>query len=182
MLPCISIRLNNLIKAMETVVAPALDQNQVFALEQSTLIVAHLKMLSNQWDAAYCFELGSLDNMVNLAIHLTHLTPHTEASQAALLALSATLKNPPSEPPPTVSAVTQRLREIGLKVDNFIDQVMQTESSTVKSQLTGIVLDYNQCQSARERVWFKDNHLDSGISDLSTFEEMLYGNHYRFKP
>ena len=55
MLPDISIRINNLIKAMEKTIAPAIDPDNGLAKEQAALVVSHLRMLDQQWDTAYLY-------------------------------------------------------------------------------------------------------------------------------
>lgn len=43
MLPNITLRIENLIKAMETIVIPAVDPDNDLATEQAQLIIGHLK-------------------------------------------------------------------------------------------------------------------------------------------
>ena len=180
MLPDISIRINNLIKAMEKTIAPAIDPDNGLAKEQAALVVSHLRMLDQQWDTAYLYEKGSYENMRALSAHLVSLAEKYEPGKSTTLELSETLGTMPDELPLTVSGISTLTANLGTIVDRVITDCFRSGSETFKTALTNIVLDYNAKQSARERIWFGANKLDPDITDLSTMEEMLFTNVYKF--
>jgi len=70
MLPDITLRIENLVKAMETIVAPAVDLCNDLVREQSQLIIDHLKLLNTQWNMAYLYEKRALEEILSLGIEL----------------------------------------------------------------------------------------------------------------
>lgn len=180
MLPDFSNRLNNLIKAMEKTIGPAIDPENGLAQEQAALVIGHLKMLDAQWDGLYLYEKRSFDNMRALAIRLTAIAAGGEATSDAAKSLSTVLSSLPETIPLTVNRVNALTIELGKEIDNLINSAYKDGSSDCKSKLTDTVLEYNSKQSARERVWFKANNLDPDPSDLCSMEEMLMTDIYAF--
>lgn len=182
MLPDISIRINNLIKSMEKTIGPAIDPENGMAQEQAALLIGHLKMLDQQWDTAYLYEKGSLDNMRALAAQLVPLGQGNATVTQAVEALSSLLNTLPSELPLTVSGINALTINTGNAIDTLINQCFEKADKPLKDQLTNAILDYNSKQSARERVWFRANNLDPDSSDLSTMDEMLFTDIYQYMP
>lgn len=180
MLPDFSNRLNNLIKAMEKTIAPAIDSENDLAREQAALVIGHLKMLDQQWDGLYLFEKGCFDNMRSLAVRLTAGAAGGATTLAAADELVSLIDSLPSTLPLSVKQINRLTCQIGLAVDALINGAYKDGSNDYQSLLTNTVLDYNSKQSARERVWFRANNLDPDPSDLCSMEEMLQTDIYAF--
>jgi hypothetical protein len=181
MLPDISIRINNLIKAVEQTIAPAIDPGNALAKEQAALVVSHLKMFDQQWDTAYLYETGSLNNMRNLASQLADIVSDEASLKELVDQIRQAVNALPSELPKTVSEVNQHTISLGKLVDALIEGCYGCGSGKTEP-LMQAVLDYNHCQSSRERVWFRANNLDPDPNDLATMQEMLFSDIYAYKP
>jgi hypothetical protein len=181
MLPDISNRISNLSKALEGVIIPAIGEGESFAAEQAALMLGHLKMLDQQWDKAYLYEKGSFDNMVALASTLSHYAEGGQQSQLSNKTLVDLLANLPDILPLTVSAISTLIADLGHAVDALIRAAYSDGSPEFKAALFTTVLDYNRCQSARERTWFKSNNLDPDVRDLPDMDDMLNSSTYLYE-
>jgi hypothetical protein len=178
MLPDFTIRLNNLIKAMEKTIIPAIDCQNGMAQEQAALVIGHLNVLKEQIDGAYLYECGSYRNMQALAANLLRAMDGGTATQAAASALNTLLCNQPEQLPLTPERVNQLTTTLGIAVDDLINSGYQDGTAAAKAHVFNSVLNYNSKQSARERIWFKGNNLDPDTRDLGTMEELLFSNRY----
>jgi len=178
MLPDISNRINNLSKALETVIIPAIPADNSFATEQAALMLGHLKMLDQQWDFAYLYEKGSFDNILALASKLSQLAEGGGESQIAAVQTRSLIAAQPDMLPLTVNAINELTIALGKAVDKLIAAAYKDGSSAFKTAMLSSILDYNHIQSARERTWFKANNLDPDVRDLPSMEEMLNSEKY----
>ncbi|MGD9659970.1 MAG: hypothetical protein AB7U63_01725 [Porticoccaceae bacterium] len=179
MLPDIDNRINNLIKAVEKTIAPAIDPENGLAQEQAALVVGHLKMLNTQWDKAYLFERGSFDNMRSLASQLAAIADGGQQTQNAKDALTAALGGIPVELPLTPSGINKHTIAIGNLVDNLINACYVDGSAAFKAALSELVLNYGEKQATRERIWFNANGLDPDKAKLGSIDDMLVSDAYR---
>ena len=173
MLPDFSNRIGNLVKALETVIVPSLPPENEFAQEQASLVIGHLRLLACQAQGAYAFEVGTLRNLQTFATRLlaldnAHRCGQSESLQAALEAL-------PEELPLLVDAVAALHRALGLAIDDWIRDGYTSSDADFKQCVFDTVLDFARLQSTRERVWFKENHLDPDTRDLTSMHAMLIG-------
>ncbi|MBR9910007.1 MAG: hypothetical protein GYB33_06585 [Gammaproteobacteria bacterium] len=182
MLPDIAIRINNLIKSLEKTIVPAIDPDQSMAREQAALVVSHLNLLAQQWDTAYLYEVRSLENMQALAQQLAHLCRAGEIATPVLEDIDSVTGELTEQLPQTVLAVNRYTISLGQSVDALINAVFKHGSPELKQQLQEAVLDYNACQSARERVWFGATNLDPDPSDLASMDAMLFTDTYKYTP
>jgi len=179
MLPDIDNRINNLIKAVEKTIAPAIDPENGLAQEQAALVVGHLKMLNTQWDKAYLFERGSFDNMVSLARQLAAAAEGGQHVVSTKDALAAQLDALPTELPPTPSGVNKYTIAIGYLVDDLINACYTDGRPAFKTALAELVLNYGEKQATRERIWFNANGLDPDKAKLGSIDDMLVSDAYR---
>ncbi|GAB3369751.1 hypothetical protein NCG89_08925 [Spongiibacter taiwanensis] len=177
MLPDIANRLSNLSKALETVIVPAIPDDNPFAKEQAALMLGHLAMLSEQWDAVYLYERGSLHNMTALARRLIACTDGLPAS-AALDRLAALLQDQPECLPLTASGLNAITKEVGTAVDQLIEVAFSEAGQHYRDCVTSQVLQYNRLQATRERIWFRRHGMDPDEKELGTLEEMLHTTKY----
>ncbi|POP53302.1 hypothetical protein [Zhongshania marina] len=180
MLPDISNRINNLSKALETVIMPAIPTENSFAAEQAALMLGHLKMLDQQWDFAYLYEKGSFDNMLALAARLEQLALGGSESKAAAVQLGALLASLPEILPLTVNTVNDLTKSLGVAVDKLIVAAYKDGSAEFKAAMLNSILDYNHIQCTRERTWFKANNLDPDVRGLPSMDEMLNSKEFSY--
>lgn len=173
MLPSIDIRINSLIKAMEKTVIPALDVEASLALEQAALIVKHLQVINQQWDGAYLFEQGSLNQLKALAGSLlARLEGGIHTTQSGLMLQNA-LDSIPDVLPATVAGINPYIQTVGNAIDAVINSAFIDGSDSFNLVLSDSILAYGDRQTLRERTWFQATGLDPDHKDLTSITEML---------
>lgn len=173
MLPDIANRLNNLSKALESVIVPAIPDDNPFAREQAALMLGHLKMISEQWDFAYLYERGSYSNMLELAERLHRAAEGGPSTLAAGENARTLLAQSPEFMPLTVNGVNGLTTALGKRVDDLIRAAYVDGSEVFRAAVFREVLSYNRLQATRERTWFKSNGLDPDSKDLGGLADML---------
>lgn len=181
MLPDITTRINNLGKALESVIIPAIGEDESFAAEQAALMLGHLKILNEQWDNAYLYEKGSFDNMAALARTLVNLAKGGSHNLTKAQHLAHALTELPCDLPLTVTGVSKLTAQLGQAIDELVRSAYADGSTEFKSAMFKEILNYNHCQSTRERTWFKSNNLDPDVRDLPDMDEMLNSFLYIYK-
>lgn len=173
MLPSIDIRIQTLLRAMQTVVMPALDANNSLAQEQARLVVAHLDMMARQWDKAYLFEVQSLQAMNDLGIALYNSASGGKYTRAAGVKLRGTVEEASLTEPRTATEAASMIRSIGTAVDELIIAITKDGDSVAKSAMQSEVIGYSKVQARKERIWFASSNLDPDRSQLGSIEDML---------
>ncbi|MBR9913013.1 MAG: hypothetical protein GYB33_21950 [Gammaproteobacteria bacterium] len=171
MLPSIDVRIENLIKAMETIVSPAIDPANDLAREQSSLIVGHLKLLKSQWDFAYIYEQQALEEMMLLADVLVVTADGGPRTMAAKRALQTVVGSVPKDMPRTSAGISQVTASIGNAVDEQIYACHDDGSPCFRKSLADNILASGEKQVLRERIWFQATGLDPERERLFSIEE-----------
>ena len=173
MLPNISTRIDNLIKAMETIVSPAVDPKNGLAQEQATLIVGHLKLLNSQWDMAYLFEKRAFEEMMFLGRELLSSADGGSKTRAAKLALQEEIRAVPENRPRTSEGINQYTRTVGNAIDELIYACHDDGAIEFKKLMAESVFAAGEKQIMRERIWFQATGLDPEPGKLPSIETML---------
>ena len=139
-------------------------------------------MLDQQWDTAYLYETVSLENMRNLASYLADMAVNEQTLETVAGDIRQAIADIPLVLPMTVQAVSQHTTLLGNLVDRFINCSYKYGTGPLKERLKQAVLDYNHCQSSRERIWFRANNLDPDSSDLVSMQAMLFTDAYKYIP
>lgn len=159
MLPSIDLRIDNLLKALEQVILPALPDSARLAQEQVRLVAGHLAIIKSQWKHALRFESGSLDTMIDLARTLAGAVTEAQAHglQTALAAVDGTDRH-------DLAAIEGAVGTLGKAVDAVIlgDDGRQPLSVAARRA----IMDYGRRQSLRERAWFVGHGLDPDKGEL----------------
>ena len=180
MLPDISNRITNIIKAIEKTISPAIYAENRMAQEQAALAIGHLQMLEQQWNYAYVFEKGSFENMLALANQLYDVAGGGQAITNAKNALLIIIKGLPEVLPLTPVELNEHTKALGQLVDDLIHASYDDAFPDAKHKIMDAVLNYSSKQSSRERVWFSANNLDPDGSDLVSMHEMLFTPVYKY--
>lgn len=172
MLPDIDVRLQNVLKAINEVVIPALPKHDKLATEQAILAAGHLEMIRKQWSRANQYENGSLLNMIKLAKNLLSLTD-AEIPPELRERLSTELQGIDEHNPHSASIeyISGCIYSLGRLIDEVI--LADDRSVPLPASLRDAVLEYGQKHAERERIWFQDNHLDPERSKLPPVESLF---------
>ena len=159
MLPSIELRIQNLVKALSQVVLPAIDPENGLAREQAELVIAHLRLIAQQWEKAPAFEAGSGSALQALGQRLADLAEGGILTSRAAAELR--------------SALGQGFAAVGNAIDRLIVAVGEDGGAAFRAQLDDLVLAYGAHQAWRERVWFAGSGLDPERAELPSIDEML---------
>ena len=153
MLPNIDLRIQNIVKALEQVIIPALPPGEKLAKDQAGLCIGHLNMIARQWKQCAQFEATSLAAMEALGRKLASLVDPVFAAQitASLDRVASTSRDNPD-------AMEAAIVELGRAIDKAI--LGRDGRFALPSAAWNAILDYGDRQSLRERSWFSDNGLD----------------------
>lgn len=173
MLPSIEIRIQNLIKAMQQVVLPAVSADNKLAQEQAQLVISHLQMLGLHWDKAHQFERSSFEAMRQLAEKLCKFSVGGARTTIVAQALSRAIEDSMAMPASTAPQIAKAITVLGTAVDSLILAISEDADSQSRRLTQALILDYAKLQARRERTWFASNALDPDHGELSTIEAML---------
>lgn len=166
MLPNIDVRLKNIVKAVQEVIAPALPADEKLAQEQCRLIVGHIGMLQGQWKQAVRYEGGSFRLIRDLA---ESLVPHVDPQQADILrrALAETAAVDELD----IDALNAGICTIGHAVDKVI--LGEDGKKPLTRAAWDVILDYGEKDALRSRVWFQGNGIDPDRANLPPLESVI---------
>jgi hypothetical protein len=169
-LPSIDLRIQNLVKALQQVVLPAIPPQQRLARDQASLVIGHLNMIAAQWKSALKFESQSLDGLLGLAEKLlaardVGMTANLRARLGAEIGLCKGIDRSDG------AAIEAGNVRLGKLVDELIraDDTQQP----IPPELMQLVFEYGARQAWRERTWFQGNMLDPGRAELPSIAQML---------
>lgn len=164
MSPEFDLRLDSMRRAMTNVVLPAIDPTDSLAIEQASLVVAHLTMMMQQWDKVDAYARLCLDDIRALTGALqTAGGAQTIAAAAALRDAVDTADGSPGKIFRRAMAALEALvRAAEIDADPAFRRHLHRE-----------VLLHGNRQAARDRVWFAASGFDVNVSRLPTIEELL---------
>ena len=143
--PSVDDRLNSVLRALETVVLPALPANASLAQEQVMLAMGQLQIIQAQRDAAQGYEQEELDDIVAMARAVLDAGDHPAGCSAARQSLSQALANEDGYP-----------RERSERVRGALDALLVAahDESAYHRTLAEIILPLGQQRAVKDRAWF----------------------------
>lgn len=166
MIPEFDLRLDSMLRAMTTIVLPAIDPANNLAREQATLVVAHIAMMQQQWDKLDAYArlcIGDIERVI-AALEIRG-GPVTQAAGASLDALDFGARVPPN----------QIYRKAMARLENLVRAVEVDGDSAFRRALHRDVLLFGNRQAERDRAWFAMSGFDVNAKDRPTIEELLSG-------
>ncbi len=165
MTPSIDLRVATLIRAVEDVIAPAIDQTNHLAKEQTALLVGQLKLLAAQWNRAADYAAVC---RADLAGSLGGLRVEgAEQTQRAYAAVAGALSAPPG---PDAEADYKALMRCA---DGLVRAADGDGSSEFRQELRARLLAFSTRQALRDRSWFALSGFDLRPQELSTIDTMI---------
>jgi hypothetical protein len=168
MLPDIDLRIDNMLKALEQVVMPALPAQEKLARDQANLVIGHLRMVKDQWRFAVKFEGGSLANMIRLGTEIVgQADPLFRDRLEGALAMAA------AADPTDQGALTEAIVELG----GIIDEIILGDDGRIELPpgAFAAIIAYGGRQAKRERSWFAGTGLDPDRAELPTIPQTMQG-------
>jgi hypothetical protein len=171
MLATIQTRIDNLMKALQQVVLPALPADAALAREQAQLVIGHLSVIAQQWPRAAAYEAGNLEGLKALGEALIDAAEGGPETQRWVAELKPKLTA--ATDPADVVALQADIVALGHCVDRLIEAAGIDGSAAFHAASTSAVLAHAERQALRERIWCAGTRLDPDVASLPPFESLF---------
>jgi hypothetical protein len=155
-----------MIRAMTTVIIPALDESPGLASDQAQMVLGHLHVLREQLDHAGRFEDLEYRAAVSLAEALVAHAGDGSASPASQQLQAALAAGTGAHPQET----RDRAEAIRAAVEEFVRTHPQDEHA---ARMQSIVLEHERTSANLNRSWFAAMGWDGADSGLPSIPEMI---------
>jgi hypothetical protein len=182
MTPDIGTRLATISMALRQVVIPALPPNEVLAIEQATLCVGHLGVLSEQYNYLADYETLCLAEMAGLGQQLVDAVSSSgesvtsdisgDETRAAADGLRQVLAEAGSLAAPAHTRREAR-NQIATAVDALLLASLVDGSPEFVATSERLVVAHGKQQSLRDRAWFQHTGMDPDRSVLPSIPDLI---------
>lgn len=162
MTPSIDLRISTIVRAMEDVVAPAIDQDNSLAREQAALIIGHLHLLAAQWSRAESYAqvcLGELSQTLRPLIPVGG-----PLTQNAATALNEALQ--------TKGRAEVQYKQVMAAAEALVRASDEDGDAAFRAKLRAGLLDFSAAQSLRDRSWFSGSGFDLHPDQLIPMDDL----------
>ena len=177
MTPDIGTRLATISMALRQVVIPALPPNEVLAIEQATLCVGHLGVLSEQYNYLADYETLCLAEMAELGQSLVDAASGGSAASGdgtltAAEALRAVVQEAGALGTPAHTRRECRNR-IATAVDELLMASLADGSPEFLATSQRLVVAHGKQQTLRDRAWFQHTGMDPDRAALPSIPDLI---------
>ncbi|KWV92146.1 hypothetical protein [Erythrobacter sp. YT30] len=155
--PSVDDRLNSVLRALETVVLPALPESASLAQEQVMLAMGQIQIIQAQRDVTPEFERGELVDISTMGNAILALGPAPETCAAQHEALKAALAKPGNEPRTAAESVRGA-------IDDLLVAARQSGEDAYRAQLSKTILPLAKERAGKDREWFAVMGFDIDLS------------------
>lgn len=155
--PSVDDRLNSVLRALQTVVLPALPESASLAREQVMLAMGHIQIIQAQRDATPGFEEGELADIREMAAAVLALGEAPAACAAERRALCVALAG---EAVPT-RAASEAIRTA---VDALLVAARKAGAAEYHAALAATILPLGRARARKDREWFAIMGFDIELS------------------
>lgn len=163
MTPSIDLRIETIVRAMEDVVTPAIDQENSLAREQVALIIGHLRLIGVQWSRAEGYAQTCLADLTDCVRPLR--AQGGPATEAAGRELQASLD--------TVGRAEAHYKQVMSAADALVRASYTDGDPKFRSELQACLLDFSLRQSLRDRSWFAGTGFDLHPDQLIPIDDLV---------
>lgn len=164
MTPSIDLRIASMIRAMQDVIAPAVDPANSLAREQSMLMIGQLQMIAGQWRLALRYASACLADLRGMADGLK--VEGGSATQDAWTELRGALDGAEADSEIQYQNAARALEKLVRASD--VDA-----SEAFRAQLRTDALRFSQRQAERDRAWFAGSGFDMEADRLPSISSIL---------
>jgi hypothetical protein len=165
-----------MMRSMLEVIIPALDPKSQLAQDQAQILVANLKLLSDQADRTYEYEMVELREFAALLRQLLECAeggPETRAAQLAVTDVLHRVEPITALPIPRYSALATCARDACAAVDALLAASHTDGAAEFRATVVSAVLAQAASRNLRERVWFRAAGLDADPQSLPGMDDVL---------
>jgi hypothetical protein len=174
--PDIGTRLATISMALRQVVIPALPPNEVLAIEQATLCVGHLGVLSEQYNYLADYETLCLAEMAGLGRALADAANGSAGEGDETLAAADALRQIVEEAG-ALGAPAHTRRESRNRIATAIDELLMASLADGSPEfLAGserLVVAHGKQQTLRDRAWFQHTGMDPDRAALPSIPDLI---------
>jgi hypothetical protein len=176
MVPDFALRIQSMIRSLDEVVLPAIPDDRKLALDQARIIVGNLRLMADQHDKIFRYELVELHEYARLVGNLVAAAQGGGATKAAVELANASLLetgpivelNIPHQH--ELSAFVKSLKSVA---DALVRSAHEDGTIAFRQTAASLVMRQSQAQIARERRWFQAAGFELEPDALPTFDEVL---------
>lgn len=180
MTPDIGTRLATISMALRQVVIPALPPSEVLAIEQATLCVGHLGVLSEQYNYLADYETLCLAEMAGLgqqladAVNSSGDSPELsgDRTRTAAASLRQVLIEAGSLAAPAHTRRESRNR-IATAIDDLLMASLTDGSPEFVATSERLVVAHGKQQTLRDRAWFQHTGMDPDRAALPSIPDLV---------
>jgi len=180
--PDIGTRLATISMALRQVVIPALPPTEVLAIEQATLCVGHLGVLSEQYNYLADYETLCLAEMAGLgqqladAVNSSGESPDSTISGDETRAAADALRQVLAEAG-SLAAPAHTRRESRNQIASAIDELLMASLTDGSPEFVAaserLVVAHGKQQTLRDRAWFQHTGMDPDRAALPSIPDLI---------
>ncbi|MET0987882.1 MAG: hypothetical protein ABW034_20990 [Steroidobacteraceae bacterium] len=176
MIPTHAARLQSMLRSMTEVIIPALNRDDQLARDQAQILLGNLRLLSDQADRTYEYDMVELREYVALLKELTRIVSGGSQTEEHKEVANRAIKE--AEPMaalaiPTHQLLSTRLQSLKSTVDGLIAATNADGTPTSRKDAIAAVLKQAASQNLRERAWFRSSGFDSAQQELPSLDQVL---------
>ena len=176
MVPDFALRIQSMIRSLEDVVLPAIPDDRKLALDQARIILGNLRLMADQHDKTFRYELVELREYARLVANLVAVAQGGSATKTAVEQAKASLL----AAGPVVELSIPRQHELSAFVkslksvaDALVRGAHEDGAASFRQAAASLVMCQSQDQIARERRWFRAAGFELEPDTLPTLDEIL---------
>jgi hypothetical protein len=176
MVPDFALRIQSMIRSMQEVVIPAIPSSQRLALDQANIIVGNLRIMAEQHDKLFQYELVELREFVSLVREMAEAAVGGAASQASKEGARPVLENATKIVGlsiPTQSELAALTRSMKSAADALLRAAYEDGEPGFRAVARAAVMRQSESQIMRERSWFRMAGFELEPGKLATLEQVL---------
>lgn len=155
--PSVDDRLNSVLRALQTVVLPALPESASLAREQVMLAMGHIQIVQAQRDATPGYEAGELADLRAMAAAVLALDHAPAACAAARAAVGEAMADDTA--PPRIAS-----EAIRTAIDALLTTARAGGASDYYAALSATILPLGRARARKDREWFAIMGFDIELS------------------
>lgn len=165
MTPSIDIRIATIVRAMEDVVAPAIDPGNSLAREQAALVVGQVRLIAAQWSRSEDYARVCLADLAGVMADLAPAGgPLTRAAQGGVATALA-----------AEGRAEAHYKQLMVAADALVRAADADGEPAFRADLRTRLLDFSARQSMRDRSWFAGSGFDLNPDQLQPIDDLVAG-------
>jgi hypothetical protein len=158
MVPDFRLRIQSMLRAMQEVVIPAIPASEKLAQDQASIIIGNLKLMAEQHDKLYRYELVELREYAQLVSQLIEAAGGGASTDAACDAARQELQKSAGVRAsfiPTQDELAALTRGMKQAADMILRAAYEDGEPQFRHAAAALVMKQSEKQITRERSWFR---------------------------